>query len=271
MLAIDEATELESRMLSTSEKWGIAGAVAAIVAVLVAVVAWRFPVAAGSTSDSAPRVASDRSSSTTQGWDPRRATTVPDTPTSASSAVPSSSSALPQARRSMVLGTAAVAAPTRAGTVPGKVRNSTPTTTFLTDLPVVGAFLTGYSSLDDASFVGFRNGVITSGGTAFSHTVYHRQIFRNKEAYVDYNLGKKFSTLTFDALISDTGQPAASVRFEVQLDGAPVKNLDVVYGSPQHASVNVAGALRLRMYMVRLDTESEYAIQAGWGNAYAKR
>lgn len=142
--------------------------------------------------------------------------------------------------------------------------------TYLVDASVVGARFRQFYSANDASFVGFKTGIIESGGETFDHSIFHSSLDKGKEAYVEYNLSRSYSSLSLQAVVSDSAPTSATVRFEVYLDDKLAKRVDVGFGKPTAVVVATSGALRLRLSLLRLDDASPY-YDAGWAEAALTR
>lgn len=143
--------------------------------------------------------------------------------------------------------------------------------TNVTELPVVGAFYTGYTSDDDASFVGFEQGVIEAGGDPYANSLYHQGMDAETTAFVQYNLSGDYSTLHFVAAVSDDASTSTRVRFEVYLDNVRVRQVDVRWGKPTPIEpVELTGKLRLKLRLTRLDSGESESI-AGFGEAVVER
>jgi hypothetical protein len=188
---------------------------------------------------------------------------MPNSQTSASAPTPSALPALvPESASASATRSADPAQPEASTTTASKE----PTTTPLSKVPVVGAHYEHYISPDDPTFVGFVNGLVDSGGKTIDDSLYVEHLFFDEEAYVDYNLSQKYSSLDLIAAVSDAAPTSAKLRFRIFLDDTPANKVDVSFGKPVSLHVRTKGALRLRISLIRLD-RGNLSYQAGWGDA----
>ena len=102
------------------------------------------------------------------------------------------------------------------------------------------------------------------------HSVFHPGFRTGDTAFVDYNVAKLYSSLSFQAAVDGTSDQATKVRIEVVLDGRPTKIVDVAFGNPIPVTVTIAGALRMRISLIRLDRGGD-AATVGMGEATLAR
>ncbi|MFI6482723.1 NPCBM/NEW2 domain-containing protein [Nonomuraea sp. NPDC050663] len=144
---------------------------------------------------------------------------------------------------------------------------------FLEELPVVAARFhprlgASFSSENDAGFVGFQTGVIEAGGNALSHSIYKPRFSAGDEAFVEYNLSRDYSVLSFQAVLDDSSDTDGEVSFEILVDGKSAKRVTAAFGSPAEVSISIKDSLRLRIAIVRLDRGTRH-VTAGMGEATA--
>lgn len=113
-------------------------------------------------------------------------------------------------------------------------------------------------------------------GTSIDGRVYPKSIVGNDIGYLDalgntmegqYNLRRSCSRLTFTGGVTDDSPSGTSARFEVSVDNMPRMSRDAKFGESFKASLDVSGALRLKLSITSL---THTALAAAFGDAQIK-
>ncbi len=154
-------------------------------------------------------------------------------------------------------------------TDPGRTTTSTQTTTE-TSVPGGGAvsgltYLSDMTKLDDSDYYSFDVEPGTVSGKIYTRSVSLDPSYQDT-GFVEYDLGRRYTTLTGTVGLSDAVPSDTVMRVEIYGDGKPLFNQDLRLGQAVPVQLDMTNVLRLRLQVTDLRPDSTGAAAAVFGD-----
>lgn len=143
----------------------------------------------------------------------------------------------------------------------------TGTSTSLPDGGSVGGltYLSDMTKLDDYDYNTFDVGTGTVSGKIYTRSVSLDPSYQDT-GFVEYDLGRRYTTLTGTVGLSDAVPSDTVMRVEIYGDGKPLFNQDLRLGQAVPVQLDMTNVLRLRLQVTDLRTDYSGAAGAVFGD-----
>ena len=142
----------------------------------------------------------------------------------------------------------------------------TTTTTTTVDRSVGGlTYLSDMTALDDSDYYRFETGPGTVSGQIYTRSVL-LDPYAERPGYVEYDLGRRYKTLSGTVGLSDAVPSDTVMRVEIYADGTPLFNQDLRLGQAVPIELDMANVLRLRLQVTDLRSQTSTDADAVFGD-----